>query len=209
MEKFIEKIEKIKMVYRIIIFSVTVLAIASLLYFGIYSPLQTKIAKNRKQIKALDVKILDAKKRERQLAKFEAEQAKAEEELVRQLKLLPNESEIPNLLRNITSLGIDSGLEFVLFSPKKEEAKDFFYRIPVSIQVIGKYHDVATFFYKVGQMDRIVNIQNVIMSPQSALSTTLNTSCNAVTFKFKPKGKDDVKKKKKRRKRRPKKKKKK
>ena len=192
-ESFFEKVEKIKMVYRALILVVTILVLASVFYFLVYSPLHTKIAKTKSDIKALDVKILDARKREKQLAKFEADQAKAEEQLKEQIKLLPNESEIPNLLRNITSLGIEAGLEFVLFSPKKEVAKDFYYEIPVSIQVIGKYHDVAAFFYKVGQMDRIVNIQNVSMRPESALSTTLNTDCSAVTFKFKPKSADEKK----------------
>jgi type IV pilus assembly protein PilO len=210
MENFIEKVEKIKMIYRVLILAATILALGAFFYFVIYSPFSVKIEKNKKEIKELDVKILDAKKRERQLAKFEAEQAKSEEQLKEQIKLLPNESEIPDLLRNISALGIDSGLEFVLFSPKKEVPKDFYYEIPVSIEVVGKYHDVAAFFYKVGQMDRIVNIQGVSMRPKQALSATLNTTCSAVTFKFKPKGKDeDQKGKKKKRKKKPKKKKKK
>lgn len=112
------------------------------------------------------------------------------------LKLLPNEKEIPNLLRTITALGLDSGLEFVLFSPKSEVPKEFYYEIPVSIQVIGKYHNVAKFFDKVGRMDRIVNIHQVSMNPNSELSTTLTTNCNAVTFRFKGKTSDDEKKKK-------------
>jgi Tfp pilus assembly protein PilO len=45
---------------------------------------------------------------------------------------------------------------------------------------------VAQFFDKVGRMDRIVNILNVSMKPEEALSTQLITSCEAVTFQFKP-----------------------
>ena len=207
MPTFIEKVEKIKMPYRIVILTVTILIIAAIGYFAIYSNLSTEIKKNEDAIFTLDKEIKKAVLREKDLAKFEAEQAKAEEDFKLALKLLPNESEIPNLLRNITALGIESGLEFVLFSPKNEVPKDFYYEIPVSIEVIGKYHDVASFFDKVGRMDRIVNISQVSMKPKETLSTTLDTTCNAVTFKFKPKGSDDEKgKKKKRTKRKPKKK---
>lgn len=57
--------------------------------------------------------------------------------------------------------------------------------IPVSIEVSGTYHNVAVFFDKVGQMERIVNILNVSMTPQKERSTTLTTRCDAVTYRFK------------------------
>ena len=57
--------------------------------------------------------------------------------------------------------------------------------IPVSIEVSGPYHNVAVFFDKVGQMERIINILNVSMTPQKERSTTLTTRCDAVTYRFK------------------------
>ena len=197
MANLIEKVEKIKMSYRILIFAGSLLAIIAILIFAIYQPYQYEIKAYQTKIRALEKEIKKAKLREKKLAKFEEENAKSEENLKNALKLLPNEKEIPNLLRTITALGLDSGLEFVLFSPKKEVAQEFYYEIPVSIEVIGKYHDVAKFFDKVGGMDRIVNIHDVSMKPQGALSTTLTTNCSAVTFRFKEESKDDSKKKKK------------
>jgi len=88
-------------------------------------------------------------------------------------------------LKGITQLGTDSQLEFRLFSPQKETPKDFYLEIPVSIEVSGSYHNVAMFFEKVGQMERIVNILNVSMTPLKDRSTTLNTKCDAVTYRFK------------------------
>ena len=108
------------------------------------------------------------------------------------LTLLPNEAEIPNLLRSITQLGTDSQLEFRLFSPKRERAKDFYQEIPVAIEVSGNYHNVALFFDKVAKMDRIVNILDVSMKPVKERSTTLITTCDAVTYSFK--GGSDAKK---------------
>jgi len=98
---------------------------------------------------------------------------------------LPTTSEIPKLLKSITKLGNDSDLEFLLFSPEKQVSKEFYVEIPVSMEVRGSYHNVATFFDKVGKLDRIVNVVNVNMTPLEAYSTYLKTTCKAVTYRFK------------------------
>ncbi len=123
--------------------------------------------------------------RARALKKFEAEYAEVDAQFQEALRLLPNTKEIPSLLKSITQLGTDSQLEFLLFSPQKERAQDFFMEIPVSIEVSGTYHNVAIFFDKVGQMERIVNILNVSMTPQKERSTIVTARFDAVTYRFK------------------------
>jgi len=116
------------------------------------------------------------------LKRLEADLTKAQSDLKIAIKLLPTTSEIPSLLKSITKLGNDSNLEFLLFSPEKQVPKEFYIEIPVSIEVLGSYHDVAIFFDKVGKLDRIVNVVNVNMIPIKELSTTLKTSCKATTY---------------------------
>jgi type IV pilus assembly protein PilO len=123
--------------------------------------------------------------RAKRLAEFRAEEAEVEAQFQEALKLLPDKKEIPTLLRTITQLGSDSDLEFRLFQPQKEREQNFYMEIPVSIEVSGTYHNVGVFFDKVGRMDRIVNILNVVMKPVTARSTTLVTRCDAVTYRFK------------------------
>lgn len=182
---FFEKVEKIKMVYRIIILVGTISLLVGLFAVFFYFPKAEQIQYLEKEIASLDQKIYQAKQTVKTLAKFEADYAKVEAEFEAALMLLPNEREIPSLLRNITDLGAESNLKFVLFSPAKEVLKDFYIEIPVSIQVTGNYHDVAVFFDKVGRMKRIVNIIDVSMQPEKSLSTILNTRCTAITYRFK------------------------
>ena len=186
MEKgtFIEKVEKIKMSHRIAILAGTLIFFAGLFVWFIYLPKSEQIEKVRQENQRLEARLNQAKVRARALSKFEAEYAEVEMQFAEALKLLPNTKEIPELLRTVTQLGTDSQLEFVLFSPQRERPKDFYMEIPVSIQVSGSYHDVAQFFDKVGQMDRIVNILNVDMKPVRERSTTLTTRCDAVTYRF-------------------------
>jgi len=186
-----EKVEKIKMPIRIAIFAGTLVLLAGLFFWFVYLPYSEEIAKTRDEIARLEQKLNQAKVRVRALKRFEEEYASVDAQFQEALKLLPNTKEIPSLLKAITQLGTDSNLEFLLFSPQRERAQDFFMEIPVSIEVSGTYHNVAIFFDKVGQMERIVNILNVSMTPQKERSTTLTTRCDAVTYRFK--GETDAK----------------
>jgi len=186
-----EKVEKIKMPIRIAIFAGTLVLLAGLFFYFVYLPYSEEIAKTQDEIARLEQKLNQAKVRVRALKRFEEEYASVDAQFQEALKLLPNTKEIPSLLKAITQLGTDSNLEFLLFSPQRERAQDFFMEIPVSIEVSGTYHNVAIFFDKVGQMERIVNILNVSMTPQKERSTTLTTRCDAVTYRFK--GETDAK----------------
>jgi type IV pilus assembly protein PilO len=180
-----EKVEKIKMPIRIAIFLGTLVLLAGLFFYFFYLPKSEEIAQTREEIAKLQQKLNQAIVRARALKKFEVEFAEVDAQFQEALKLLPNTKEIPSLLKSITQLGTDSQLEFLLFSPQRERAQDFFMEIPVSIEVKGTYHNVAVFFDKVGQMERIVNILNVSMTPQKERSTILTTRCDAVTYRFK------------------------
>ena len=184
---FFEKVEKLKMIHRILILVGTIVLLAGIFVALVYIPQSKEITRLNKEIASLEKKINQAKIKARTLKKFEAEQVEVEAQFREALKLLPNKREIPTLLRSITQLGSDANLEFRLFSPKKEKARDFYIEIPVSMEVSGTYHDVATFFDKVGRMKRIVNILDISMKPIKERSTNLTTKCNAVTYRFKRK----------------------
>ena len=186
---FVEKIEKIKMLYRVLILVGTVVVLAGLFVFLFYLPKSEQISLVEQEISVLEQKIAQAKIRTKNLAKLEGEEAEVEAQFHAALTLLPNQREIPTLLSNITQLGSDADLDFLFFSPQRERSRDFFIEIPVSMEVAGNYHNVALFFEKVGHMKRIVNILNVSMKPDKERSTNLKTRCDAVTYRFK--GKDD------------------
>jgi type IV pilus assembly protein PilO len=180
-----EKVEKIKMPIRIAIFAGTIVILAVAFWYFVYDPYSTEIAETEGKIAKLQTEINKAKARAGNLKRFEVEYAEVDAQFQEALKLLPNTKEIPSLLKSVTQLGTDSQLEFLLFSPQRERAQDFFMEIPVSIEVSGTYHNVAIFFDKVGQMERIVNILNVSMTPQKERSTTVTARFDAVTYRFK------------------------
>ena len=80
---------------------------------------------------------------------------------------LPEQKEIPELLRQVSNLGRDSGLEVTLFRQRPENLHDLYAEVPVEMAVRGGYHQIALFFDKVRHLDRIVNVSDIsLKNPQ-------------------------------------------
>ena len=184
-KSFFEKIEEIKMPIRVLILVGTVVLFAGAFLWFIYIPKTEVITSTTKRIEDLNRELNRAKIERKKLPERRAEKAEVEAQFKEALSLLPNSKEIPKLLTKITELASDSQLDFRDIRPKGERAKEFYVEIPLSIEVRGAYHDIAVFFDKVGHMERIMNISNVSMKPISDRSTTLLTTCDAVTYRFK------------------------
>ena len=99
---------------------------------------------------------------------------------------LPEEKEIPELLRQVSNLGRDSGLEITLFRQQTETLQDLHAEVPVEMAVRGGYHQIALFFEKVRRLDRIVNISDIgIKNPQMADGRLqVDASFFATTYRF-------------------------
>jgi type IV pilus assembly protein PilO len=184
-EVFFEKVEKIKMPIRILILVGSVVVFLGAFLWFMYMPKTEEMGKTEAKIQNLNQQLNKAKLKAKDRAKLTADKAQADTQFQEALKLLPNTKEIPSLLRKVTELGTGSQLDFRTFRPQPEKSKDFYIEIPVSIEVRGTYHNVAIFFDKVGHMERIMNILNVSMKPVSDRSTSLITTCDAVTYRFK------------------------
>lgn len=84
------------------------------------------------------------------------------------LRQLPNKAEVDGLLSDISQAGIGRGLEFELFKPDtKETPSEFYAELPVTIKVIGKFHDLGMFAMDVSRLPRIVTLHEVSIAPGS------------------------------------------
>ena len=185
LDVYFDKISKLKMAHRVLIFAGTLVILTGLFIGLICRPKTTEIAAIKSNLDNLEKDIRIAERTTKKKKKLDMELATMQDQLKYALSYLPTNREIPALLKSITELGNDSDLEFLLFSPEKEIPQEFYVEIPVSVEVRGGYHNVAIFFDKIGKLDRIVNVVNVTMIPIKANSTNLKTTCKAVTYRFK------------------------
>ncbi|MDQ5877665.1 MAG: type pilus assembly protein PilO [Pseudomonadota bacterium] len=83
------------------------------------------------------------------------------------LKQLPNKSEVESLLVEINQAGMGRGLQFELFKPGQELVKDFYAELPISVRLVGSYHDFGAFAGDIGRLSRIVTLNNLAISTQA------------------------------------------
>ena len=74
------------------------------------------------------------------------------------LEQLPQDTEVPGLLEDITNTGLGSGLAIDSIKLKSEISREFYVELPMDIKVSGTYHDIAAFVSGVAALPRIVTL---------------------------------------------------
>jgi type IV pilus assembly protein PilO len=188
----VDSILKLPRSKKIILLIVVLLALTGVYYYFLYAPEKGNLDALEAKYNTLAKQLQESKAIHRDLEKFEAEVNKLNAELAVVRTQLPDEKEIPDLLRNISSLGKESHLEFILFRPKPEEPQQFYAKVPIDLAVIGHYHDLGVFFDKVSKLPRIINVVdfNITRAKDSKGKgevkddTAIRTSCLLNTYRF-------------------------
>jgi type IV pilus assembly protein PilO len=98
------------------------------------------------------------------------------------LKQLPNRSQMDALLVDINQAGLGRGLQFDLFKPAPAETKrEFYAELPVTLKLIGGYHDMGQFASDIGQLSRIVTLNDIALT---AAKDGLVMDVTAKTFRY-------------------------
>lgn len=181
-EKFIPMAPKIKIAITVVLIILPVV----IFYFAWYQP-KMKTTESLKNSQAkLERQIKQVKRKAGNLKKFEKELQDAELAFNETAELLPKEKEIPQLLKDISSLGRNAGLDFLSFKPQSEVPKDFYSELPASINVRGPYHNMGFFLDQVSKLKRIVSVSNIRMTSPKKEGTEmfLTSTCRLVTYQF-------------------------
>jgi len=77
--------------------------------------------------------------------------------------LLPDQNEMPDLLRKVTAAGQQSGVEFEIFRPQTVVNQGFYSDNPVEVRINGGYHQTGVFLSRLANLNRIVNVSKLKM----------------------------------------------
>lgn len=99
------------------------------------------------------------------------------------LKQLPNKSQMEALIVEVNQAGLGRGLQFELFKPASQETmKEFYAELPISLKILGTYHDIGAFATDIGQLSRIVTLNDIALAVSKDGNLTLDTV--AKTFRY-------------------------
>jgi type IV pilus assembly protein PilO len=181
-----EKLAKLPKSYRMAMLPAIVLLVCAVYVYFLYLPAKSNLEGIRDQQLQLQRKLSEVRTVAGNEEAVKEEIAALERELEVALRQLPDSKELPVLLTDITSLGKTAGLEFKAFRPRDEIRRDFYAEVPIEIEFVGDFHEVAVFFDEISRLPRIVNIGelDVAIASESSLDTELLVKGSATTFRF-------------------------
>jgi type IV pilus assembly protein PilO len=119
------------------------------------------------------------------LAVYQQQLADIERSFGALLRQLPGRTEVPNLLVDISQVGVGAGLEEKLFQPSPEVKKDFYAELPIKIKLTGSYHQMGEFVSGIAALPRIVTLHDITIKPDNKDAyDQLSFELTAKTFRY-------------------------
>ncbi len=141
------------------------LLLVGVAYFVVfYGDIESSIKAEQGKETQLHTDLADARKNEFAYQKDLAELADRQQRQRELNKVLPTDTEYPAFLSAVQSVANVSGIGLTAWAPQPEVAEKFYSRVPMKVSLVGRYHQVAKFFYGVGQLDRIINMENISLT---------------------------------------------
>jgi type IV pilus assembly protein PilO len=186
MNELIDRFLDLPMRRRILMLGAGVLSLFFLYATYFYWPMSQEIEEKSENIVALKHERDRKKAMVANLTDMRKTVAELDAQLRRATAELPDKQEIPELLSSVSSLGSDSGLVIIVFRQRPEEFADFYAMVPVEVRVKGTYHQVGTFFDKIGRLNRIVNVGDIgLKDPKPERDSVIMTAAfTATTYRF-------------------------
>ena len=158
--------QSIKIFFTVLVFAVIVL-LGWYLYISDQQDQMTQLTGKEQQLRQ------EFSQKQAKSVNLEALQQQLDEmqDMLRQLlRQLPSKTEMPELLIDISQTALSAGLETELFQPGAETPKDFYAEKPITLRMVGTYHQFGTFISGVASLPRVVilTLHDVSLTPKGA-----------------------------------------
>lgn len=118
------------------------------------------------------------------LEAYKAQLKEMEQSFGAMLRMLPNKTEVPTLLEEISQTGSAAGLDSKLFEPGGETPHDFYAESPVKLQFTGSYHAIGSFVSGIAALPRIVTLHDITLSTSRPGTDQLTMDAIAKTYRY-------------------------
>lgn len=191
MNRFLDQLLRLKAPVKVAITIAAMGAVTGLYYFLFFTELSQQIDGALNRQRALKTEKQQYEQRKKEYLAYRNELQQLQEEQRDLLKALPRNAEIPSFLSQIQEQAELSGIEIVTLGRQAEIPEDLYIKIPVQLEVRGPYHSVTKFFKNIGDMRRIVNVEDLSLQVEAQAGAAaaegaprLRAKFTAATFRY-------------------------
>jgi type IV pilus assembly protein PilO len=112
--------------------------------------------------------------------------AQMEVMLQQMLRQLPSKNEMPDLIVDVSQTALASGINNELFQPGAETQREFYAEKPISLRMVGTYHQFGAFVSGVASLPRVVimTMHDIQLKPRGAGEATLVLEGTVKTYRY-------------------------
>ena len=193
MQNFFDKFAALSLAAKLGIIGGLVVLMTGGYWYFFYSDMLDEQAQLEKDKTRLEKEKHEYEKRKQEYLAFRNEVNALLEEQKELLRVLPKADDIEQFIENVQAQIELSGLSKVESVREPAQPVEMYVKIPIKMSLTGTYHQINRFFKQVGELKRIVNIEDLSLDPVSLLvapdqQNQLKANFTATTFMFTDKG---------------------
>jgi type IV pilus assembly protein PilO len=166
----------------IVLLPVLILGGAYFLVFGAQLRSEAKVAADLKTVRQ-DLARVNTMRSD--LAKARKEYAQLKIDLQEKLAQLPEEKEVPNLLRQVSLAAQETKTRIKYFAPKEVQPQEFYSELPFEMKYSAPYHNIGYFFDGIRKLERIIHVTSFSLeSKEAGQKVVLEGTCLAKTYVY-------------------------
>jgi len=160
-----------------------------MLYSNYFAPMSGKIADAENSLSDKETELAEMRSRAAEINVLQEELKLYEELLAETEDKLPVNEELPQFIRSITALASRYNMELRVLNMAGVRQGEYYNSHIYGMNLVSEYHNLARFFAELGQMERIMNVRNLSLSPfvdgADESETLLDANFQLVAFTFK------------------------
>jgi type IV pilus assembly protein PilO len=153
-------------------------------YFLFHSDIENDVTVAEQTGITLATDLNAAREAEQAYQKDLAELAEREQRQKELNQILPANTEYPQFLSAVQSAANDSGVSLSAWTPRERVPEKYYARVPMKLELTGRFYQIARFFYNVGQLDRIINMEDISMTDPRVVDDEMVLRAEALATAF-------------------------
>ena len=98
------------------------------------------------------------------MADIERQLASLKQQLEIERRIVPDEKEVDNFMRMVGGEARKAGVEIRRYTARPVSAKEYYTEVPFEVELDGPYYSMLGFFDRVSKLERIVNVNNLLVA---------------------------------------------
>ena len=171
------------------------IVVTAALYFTLFKSQRDANAQAQQQLETKQRENRELETYRPKLAEMERQLATLKQQLDIERRIVPDEKQADDFIRAVDAEAAKAGVELRRYTAMPVANKDFYSEMPFELELDGPYYSMLNFFDRVGKLERIVNVSNLLVAsvkkPTEAKTKhtyayapgeTVVATCTATTF---------------------------